>query len=171
MIIIAGKNKNLSRRYYANVIDYGVFFIVSIIYVSLFGETDEFGTSRVTGFKTLAIPFIWFIYFPIIESFFGQTVGKRILHLNIIDLNGQLPTVVQTFLRRILDLFEIACLGIPAMLTINQSSKNQRIGDMIAGTTVVRTDAICRHCGIELELTTKEVVREAFTCPTCNQEN
>jgi uncharacterized RDD family membrane protein YckC len=171
MIIIAGKNKNLARRYYANFFDYLIIFILTFVYIYLVGDLDEFGTYRVTGFKTLAIPFIWFLYFPVFESIAGQTIGKKAFHLYIVDFKGEPPTIVQAFLRRFLDIFEIMFLGIPAMLAINQSGKNQRIGDMIAGTTVVRTDAICRHCGTELELTPKEVIRDVFTCPNCNEIN
>lgn len=171
MIIIAGKNKNLAQRYYANLIDYLIFLLFTVLYIYLAGDGDEFGTYRVTGFKALLVPLVWFIYFPVCEGTIGQTLGKRALHLHVVDITGQPPHVFQAFLRRMLDLFEIVFLGIPALLIINHSEKNQRIGDMMANTTVIRTDAICRHCGIEVELTPKEVLRDNFTCPNCDQTN
>lgn len=171
MVIIAGKKKNLAQRYYANVIDYLIFLISTVIYIYLAGDGDEFGTYHVTGFKALLIPLVWFIYFPVCEGTIGQTVGKRAFNLYVVDLTGQHPSVFQAFLRRLLDIFELVFFGIPALVTINYSEKNQRIGDMMAGTTVVRTDAVCRHCGTELELKPKEVIQDAFTCPNCSQTN
>jgi uncharacterized RDD family membrane protein YckC len=171
MIIIAGKKKNLAQRYYANLIDYLIIMICIIIYIYLAGDVDEFGTYRVTGFKALLIPIIWLIYFPVCEGTTGQTIGKKAFHLYVVDTTGEPLSIFQALLRRILDIFEIMFLGIPALLTINHSEKNQRIGDMMAGTTVIRTDAVCRHCGTELELTPREVIRDTFTCPKCNQTN
>ena len=171
MIIIAGKKKNLAQRYYANLIDYLIILSCAAIYIYLAGDGDEFGTYRVTGFKALLIPVVWFIYFPVCEGTIGQTVGKKAFHLYVVDTTGQPPHIFQALMRRVLDIFEIIFLGIPALLTINYSEKNQRIGDMMAGTTVIRTDAVCRHCGTELEVTPKEVIRDTFTCPNCSQTN
>ena len=110
-------------------------------------------------------------YFPVCESIFGQTIGKKAFNLYVVDLEGTTPSIFQTFFRRIVDVFEIVFFGIPAILAINHSGKNQRIGDMLVGTTVVETDAICEQCGSELELSPREVINDAFTCPKCNQLN
>jgi uncharacterized RDD family membrane protein YckC len=142
-----------------------------VVYVILVGDGDEFGTYRVKGFKAMVVPLIWFIYFPVCESIWGQTIGKRVFHLHVVDLRGELTTIAHTFLRRLLDMFEIMFLGIPSLLVINQSDKNQRIGDMMAGTMVVRLDAICKLCGSELELSPKEVINDAFLCPICEELN
>ncbi|MBI3217984.1 MAG: RDD family protein [Bacteroidetes bacterium] len=171
MIIIPGKKKNLSARYYSNILDYLIVLIVSAIYIFLAGDADEFGTYHVKGFKALVLPLIWFVYFPVCEASWGQTIGKKAFHLHVVDVRGNVPTIVQTFLRRLLDSFEMMFLGIPALLVINQSDKNQRIGDMMAGTTVVRVDAICRLCGSELELSPKEVIKDVFVCPICEELN
>ncbi len=171
MIIIAGKKKNLSSRYFANVFDYLIILVIDGLYIFIMGDQDEFGTYRVTGLRALALPFVWFLYFPLCESIFGLTIGKRAFHLYVVDEKGELPTIVQSFLRRVLDLFELMFFGIPAIVAINHSEKNQRLGDMIAGTTVLRTDAVCRFCGEELELTPKEVTFDTFKCPNCNETN
>lgn len=171
MILLVGKKKNLARRYYANVIDYMIFMVCVALYVFAFGEVNEYGVYTISGFGTLIVPLFWFIYFPVFEGTSGQTIGKKALHLYVVDLKGESPWIGQAFLRRILDMMELACWGIPALLTINYSEKNQRLGDMLAGTTVIRTDAVCQHCNTELELTPREVIRDSFTCPTCNQLN
>lgn len=171
MIIIPGRKKNLSRRYYANLLDYFIFLVVAGVYIYLAGEQDNSGTYRVQGFKAFLVPVGWLIYFPLMECLYGRTIGKKAFHLCVVNLKGKLPTMGQAFLRRMLDMVEIPFFGTPALLAINYSDKNQRMGDIVAGTTVVRTDAVCRHCGAELELAPIEVIRNSFTCPGCLQEN
>lgn len=171
MVVFDNKSKNLARRFYANAIDYAIFIALMVFYIILFGEPDGNGGAKVTGIKALFIPFLWMMYFPFIESVLGQSLGKRALHLHIVDLHGTSPHFFQLFFRRILDIFEIMTFGIMGMLVIRYSEKNQRVGDMIAGTTVVRTDAVCRFCAEELELTPKEVFVGVFQCPKCGERN
>jgi uncharacterized RDD family membrane protein YckC len=136
----------------------------------LFGEKTG-TTMRLSGFKALLVPLIWFFYFPVTESLFGRTLSKRFFDLYVIDNVGRPPTIIQAFLRRLLDPFEIATMGVFGVLTINFSKRNQRIGDLIADTRVITSHAVCRFCGEELELSPKEVAREIFICPICNQTN
>jgi len=171
MVIIPGKNKNLGKRYAANVIDYLIFFSLFFVYLFSVGQQDENGVYRVTGMGALIIPIVWIIYFPVTESLWMQTLGKKALNLYVVDFQGHPPGIGQATLRRILDLVEIVFLGMPSLLSINYSSRNQRIGDMLAGTTVISTDAICRHCGTDVELNPKEVINNVFRCPNCNEFN
>ena len=171
MVIIPGRKKSLSRRFYANFFDYFILFALYALYIFLAGTRDDEGTYRVAGLKAFVLPLIWILYFPVAEAISGQTIGKKIFNLHIVDLGGNAPTIVQTFLRRLLDIFEMTFLGLPAILSINYSPKNQRIGDMMAGTTVVQTEAVCRFCGLTLELTPGEVIRDSFQCPGCGSMN
>jgi uncharacterized RDD family membrane protein YckC len=171
MIIINNKGKNLSKRYYANILDYVIVIVLTALYIWAAGDPDDHGTYHVRGFKALAMPLVWFIYFPVCEAIWGHTLGKKALHLHVINLKGEPPSIIQAFFRRMLDIVEMMFFGIPALLAINVYDKNQRLGDMIAGTTVIRTDATCRHCCTELELSPKEAIHHAFTCPACKQLN
>ena len=171
MIIIAGKNKSLSRRYFANVVDYILVCIVLFLYIVWAGAPNDSGGFTVRGFKALVIPLAWFLYFPLCECLFKQTPGKKVFDLYVVDFKGEGPTIVQAFLRRLADPLEIVFAGMPAMICINHSQKGQRMGDMMAGTLVVSTDVICRFCNSELELNCREVVQNVFRCPTCNNIN
>jgi uncharacterized RDD family membrane protein YckC len=69
----------------------------------------------------------------------GQTVGKRLLGLRVIDEQGlrlQLPQVVLRNIMRLVDALPLLYLtgGIAALV----SRKGQRLGDMAANTVVVR---------------------------------
>lgn len=170
MVIIPGKQKNLAVRFYANAIDYAVYFIFFGIYTFTMG-TEENGVYRVQGFPTLAYIIFWVAYFPVCESLMGQTLGKKAFDLYIVNLSGQTPTFGQAFVRRLLDVFEMSTFGVMAILTINYSQKNQRIGDMMADTMVVRTKTSCKVCGSYLELSLKEAAEGTFVCPTCGNVN
>jgi uncharacterized RDD family membrane protein YckC len=139
--------------------------------IFLLGEPDDSGGYVLRGFKTLLIPFMWFVYFPVCECVTGQTPGKKAFDLYVVDHNGESPTITQSFQRRMLDPVELMFMGIPSLLTINHSEKNQRIGDMVAGTTVVSTRVNCRLCGSSLELNAKEALKGIFRCPTCQAIN
>lgn len=171
MIVIAGKNKNLSKRYFSNVIDYAIFIMAMATYVFLLGEPDNAGGYTVTGLRAVFVPFLWVLYFPVCEAIIGQTVAKKAFDLHVVDFKGEPPNFVQAFQRRMLDPVELFFIGIPSLLTINHSERNQRLGDMLAGTLVVSTEAACKFCGGALELNTREAVNNAFRCPTCDKIN
>jgi uncharacterized RDD family membrane protein YckC len=171
MVIIPGSKKNLTRRYYAGVIDYFILLVCIAIYIRLGGDETETGSFRVTGWSALVMPLMWFAYFPVCEGFFGQTIAKKVFRLYVVDLNGTSPHVGQAFIRRVFDILDIMTVGISGLLLINYTTSNQRLGDMLAETTVIRTDAVCRHCGAALELSPREVVRNVFDCPVCKATN
>lgn len=91
--------------------------------------------------------FLIFIFLPILfyqlfcELFMnGQSVGKRIRSIRVISLDGNQPTPGQYMIRwvfRILD--TMIGSGLVAIVSIALTKKGQRIGDILAGTTVVRT--------------------------------
>ena len=69
----------------------------------------------------------------------GQSLGKRILKIKVVTLHGRTPTPQDYFLRWIFRMLEITgCLGVIASLFVSSTEKNQRIGDMLAQTTVIK---------------------------------
>jgi uncharacterized RDD family membrane protein YckC len=70
----------------------------------------------------------------------GQSVGKRVRSIRVISLDGNQPTIGQYLIRwlfRIVD--DMIGSGVVAIVSISLTEKAQRLGDMLAGTTVVRT--------------------------------
>jgi len=69
----------------------------------------------------------------------GQSPGKQILKIKVVTLHGRTAKSQDYFLRWIFRTLEITgCLGIIASLYISSTEKNQRIGDMLAQTTVIK---------------------------------
>jgi uncharacterized RDD family membrane protein YckC len=103
---------------------------------------------------TLLIPI--FLYHLLFEIFMnGQSPGKRQLGIKVVRTDGTPPTVGNYIIRWLLRLIEIDILsGAVAMLVIALNGKGQRLGDIAAGTTVVKQAR-------PQEVTAKEV----FTVP------
>jgi uncharacterized RDD family membrane protein YckC len=71
--------------------------------------------------------------------FEGQTPGKMLLRLRVARLDGAQPTLGQYALRWLLRWVDVtASSGTVAVLAISLSPRQQRLGDVAAGTTVVR---------------------------------
>ena len=69
----------------------------------------------------------------------GQTIGKKVMKLKVISLNGEQATIGQYMIRWLFRMVDVYVYGLPAIISIAVSEKNQRIGDMVAGTAVIKT--------------------------------
>lgn len=68
----------------------------------------------------------------------GQTLGKRIMKIKVVKIDGYQASLADYVIRwffRIIDLNIMT--GVVALITIVTSEKNQRLGDMTAGTAVI----------------------------------
>ena len=85
-----------------------------------------------------AIFLLYYGYFAFFESIWnGQTPGKRVAHLRVIQESGRPIQVWQAFARnlmRIIDSIPVYAIGMTSMLI---SKQNRRLGDFVAGTVVI----------------------------------
>ncbi|MBL7977834.1 MAG: RDD family protein [Bacteroidetes Order II. Incertae sedis bacterium] len=81
------------------------------------------------------------VLYPLLTEYFlgGQTFGKKIVRIKVVRLDGREPTLGNFLLRWLLGFVEnYASQGSLTLLTMLFNRKGQRMGDMAAGTTVVR---------------------------------
>lgn len=130
-------------RAVASVIDIIVLFLYLII-VSSIVQVSTFDFEALERSVVLYLFFGWgifLVYSPVCEILFkGQTLGKRIVGIRVVQINGEKITVEQALIRwvfRIVDLW--MSFGAIAVLSNSASSKGQRLGDQLARTTVIRT--------------------------------
>jgi uncharacterized RDD family membrane protein YckC len=153
------------KRLFAYLLDFGllIIYLFSLKYV-LYGEMDVFyyrASERSIGMDILVISLPMLLYSLLFELWMnGQTIGKKIMGIRVVSLDGGEPTLGQYIFRWITKFFEwpflfgfiafsvtsvisytifTALLGIVVVIIIAVTAKNQRLGDLIAGTVVVNT--------------------------------
>ena len=70
----------------------------------------------------------------------GQTLGKRMLGIKVVKLTGTEPSINDYLMRwalRPIDIF--FSLGSIGIMLVSSSDKAQRLGDVVANTTVIKT--------------------------------
>ena len=149
------------KRLLAYIIDFVLLliFLYSMKYV-LYGGL-LFSWEESAGLDILIVSLPMLLYSLLTELWFnGQSLGKKLMAIRVISLEGGEPAFGQFLLRWVTRFFEwpfffgyiafsnaniiIYCfvtgmLGIAVVIIISVSKKNQRLGDMIAGTVVVNT--------------------------------
>lgn len=82
----------------------------------------------------------WLLYNVLFEIFMnGQTPGKMTMTIKVVRMNGTPPSIGDYLLRWIFSFIDFYVLsGAIAVITVAASGKGQRLGDMVAGTSVVK---------------------------------
>lgn len=141
--VAAGDVHVTGRRVLAIIVDGLVLGVVFWVMSMLFEVTTTEGgvaSASLGTLGTFALLIISFAYYALLEGYLGQTLGKMLLGIKVIrEDNGEVPglgaAAVRTVLR-VIDVLPFAYLvGFIAVLI---SGKNQRLGDMLANTLVVR---------------------------------
>ncbi len=133
---------HLKLRIFATLIDYGIYLAIFWLYCSVFGTTTSDGSWEVTGWPALPIFLLWFAYFPGMEALNGATPGHDIFKLKVVTADGIKPGFGTALKRRICDPLDIGIWGLPAIILVSKTAKHQRIGDILAGTLVVKKEDI-----------------------------
>lgn len=83
---------------------------------------------------------VWFYHLIVIIALGGKSIGMRVLDLQIINTGGESVDFFTYFLRWIIRPIDITFSGGSiAVFSILGSPQNQRLGDMFAGTVVIKT--------------------------------
>ena len=88
----------------------------------------------------VAFLIIMVAYFVVLEGVFGATLGKWLLGLRVVQMDGASPGLIKSALRNLLRLVDgLPFLSILGAVLILTSPERTRVGDRVAGTRVVRT--------------------------------
>ena len=113
-----------------------VYFIVQIFSLeNLFDGLDQWSIIAIISVIGLPVMF----YSLIQESLWeGQTLGKKLMKMKVIKLDGYQAGFGDYLIRWLFRLIEISIgNGVIGLIAIVSSSKNQRLGDMAAGTAII----------------------------------
>jgi uncharacterized RDD family membrane protein YckC len=76
-------------------------------------------------------------------AFGGQTIGKKLRKMRVIRQDGSAPAFTDYFLRWVFGVLDTGIsMGLLAFITTSMNKKGQRLGDMVAGTTVVKLELV-----------------------------
>ncbi|MFC1931106.1 RDD family protein [Chloroflexota bacterium] len=88
----------------------------------------------------LVFLFIIFAYLILMEAYAGWTVGKRVLGMKVVDESGGKIGLSRSIIRNLLRFVDgLPAFNILGIVLIASSSRDQRFGDRIAKTYVVRS--------------------------------
>ncbi|MBX2842456.1 MAG: RDD family protein [Flammeovirgaceae bacterium] len=135
-VIIQYELALLSDRIFAFLIDFVIIIISWLIlsaFFSLFIESSDL------VFYFVGAP-IFFFYTLINENITnGQSIGKKALDIKIIKINGDEPKLGDFTVRWVFRMIDIYfSIGTLASLLVSSSDNKQRLGDIIAGTAIVK---------------------------------
>jgi uncharacterized RDD family membrane protein YckC len=119
--------------------------IIKTAYAIFVMATFVFGNSRV--FSGLYIVFIVilalpFVFYNLASELLldGQSVGKKVMGIRVISLSGEQPSFSQYLNRWLFRLVDFTLSGnIIGVIMIAATEKKQRLGDLVAGTVLVKT--------------------------------
>ncbi len=126
-------------RLLARMLDTFILYIYLTICIAVMSTISmDFFESRDLRNVLLSIMFLpLVIYFPFCELIFsGQTIGKRVQRIRVVQADGSRLKLTSALLRWVLDVLDISLgLGLPVIIL---SKKSQRIGDIAADTIVIK---------------------------------
>jgi uncharacterized RDD family membrane protein YckC len=130
----------LRDRALAFLLDF-VIILVAIILVEILAAVGGiYSQDAMTYIVFLVMVPIFFFYSLCMEIFNdGQSVGKLALRIKVVKLNGSEVTLSDYFIRWMFRMVDIYfSLGSIASMLVGSSDKGQRMGDIVANTTVIR---------------------------------
>ena len=136
---------SVGDRLIAAIIDYlvlGAYYMaVSIGFSSLFANLFNAGdVVFITCFVIALVPVIF--YYPICEIVArGQSLGKMVMNTRVVTIDGNSPSVSNCLLRWLLYPIDTFLTGFLGVVFITFGKHRQRLGDLAAGTIVIKTSS------------------------------
>ncbi len=146
------RTADLGQRILAYIIDGLIKVAYAGVLVFVFVKLENNGGAKILpayskdpwGFMAVIILLgLPIIFYTLVQEILlqGQTIGKRLIKIKVVKIDGFRASFLDFFIRwvmRIIDIdFGFIFPGIIALLSIGNSKKHQRLGDMAAGTSVI----------------------------------
>ncbi|RZA03505.1 MAG: RDD family protein [Sphingobacteriaceae bacterium] len=128
----------VGERILAYLIDAAIFVL---IYIAI-GVTGVVTGRDITLIVSIIVLLVLYVFYDLVCEIFmnGQSVGKRIMKIKVISLDGGQPTIGQYMLRWLFRIVDFTLTsGLCAVISTSVSKNSQRVGDMVAGTTLIKT--------------------------------
>ena len=116
----------------------GAYIFILIVIYNLTRASSSSTTYIGLIIFALSLPVIF--YYLLCELLLnGQSIGKKIMGIKVVSLNGNQPSFGQYLIRWLFRIVDFIFFGIVAVIMVAVSEKKQRLGDLVAGTVLVKT--------------------------------
>jgi len=129
---------SIGDRILATLLDYLFFLAYFLITLVIAALTNWELYESIGIISVLVLPVL--LYDLLCETFFqGKSFGKMIMKIKVVKLDGTQANFGAYLLRWLLRVIDTRILsGVVALIAILINGKGQRVGDMAAGTTVIK---------------------------------
>jgi len=137
----------IGSRFVAIVVDYVIWavafaalFIVGAIILPALHVFRDVSANWALGIFFLIVFLLQWGYFALFEAFGnGRTPGKRVMKIHVIHRTGRAISFVESLARNLVRFVDyLPSFYVVGVVTMFLNKQNQRLGDMVAGTLVVR---------------------------------
>lgn len=127
---------SIGDRIIAFILDQLILIAYTIFIITLFVNTEM----SVPWIWMVVLGLPWLLYHLLFEIFMnGQSPGKRLLKIKVVRVDGTPPTISNYLMRWIFAFIDYYIFsGVVAVVVIAIGGKGQRLGDLVAGTSVVK---------------------------------
>jgi uncharacterized RDD family membrane protein YckC len=153
---------SVGDRILAHIIDWTIFIawflIFALVYSSIGSSLSSGQIGMVVFFVFMLLPVM--LYDLLFEAFMnGQSLGKRAINIRVLALDGTPPTLGAYIMRWMFRLVDTGIFGsVVALIVAAVNGKGQRLGDIAAGTAVVKLKQT-----VSLEQLKQEKIQEDYT--------
>lgn len=129
---------SVGDRILATLLDYLFFTAYFFIWLLIGGLTDGYIFRSIAVVTLISLPIL--LYDLVLESLFqGKSFGKMIIKIKVVKVDGTQATFGSYLIRWLMRIIDMRLFsGLIALLTVILNGKGQRLGDMAAGTTVIK---------------------------------
>ena len=125
---------SIGDRILAFIIDSLIMFAYGFLVIFSLASSD---VENIYVYIVLVGPLLF--YHLLFETFMeGQSIGKRQMKIKVIKMDGSRPGIGAYLIRWLLRPIDNLFYGGVAMVTISMNGKGQRLGDLAAGTSVIK---------------------------------
>lgn len=105
------------------------------------GSSDPTAAAGSLGMIQGILGLLGFLYLVVMEALTGQTIGKMVMGIRVVKVDGTPISWKESIIRNILRIIDGLLAYIVGAIFVWTSPMKQRLGDKAAGTIVVRTGA------------------------------
>ena len=156
----------LGERIAARLIDLAGFTLLYILMIVL-GMVSTINRSQMGFYSVIVVFLVIFVFYDLVCELMmnGQTFGKKLMKIKVISLDGSQPTLGQYIFRWI---FRLIDFGLPfgwgavALVAVAVTKNHQRLGDLLAKTTLIKTTPRTPYSNVSFNVTLPEDYQPTF---------